>query len=678
MSNNISKKTIFRVHPSINFARVGTSNEYYLSPETSAGMPLQGTETTGGLPIKPGTESDFITSADLRDKEGLLKRQAARFRLFETVLEGDDVYPSKNTVNEIGIGSHLGDGRVVKDIIWTAHLANKKAAAYVVVNSQGVNAYNGKVPQLRNQDVYGDVNSPNRLLKLVIDPGPRAISAAEKTGAKFDKTGSAAFGSLSGEIIPLPDYPINFPGGKLFEPNGKLDSLGDILTDEKGRLLVLPGFGRAAAQYDEYGDPIPLTGDLNNAGWFDDSSDGPVSATLLFTDGTAEAAFGAWVVCGDPAFAPQIRNVVSVWDDVFDVWIRDKELALQPEIYDSETGNFNSAYQPAFETMIRPVFRAANLQRWTTLLPKIALRAHDAVDAIKSEDVPNETIMAGLNFIRNPNVAPELNIGVPLMPLSVGDAGTSFLTVTKTQYFFLEQWSKNNFIRGDGPALNQTELLDMASLSNCLGGRYVPGIEVSYVVRCTEIYMHDWRSSGAGPFRIMHKNLPYAEASKDKPFLTGGWIPMHNMTDGLEPGDISKFMSVPWQTDYNSCSIHQPSINTLGVNHTNGNETTLYWSWPAQRPDSVYVADEVVNNVLPNQKWAIRGPGAYALDPRSASTFQKALQSVTDWDRLGIVIQGTAISEGYSPEYYLEVQNKFDDAANADNPVLEWPFNTHG
>ncbi len=115
------------------------------------------------------------------------------------------------------------------------------------------------------------------------------------------------------------------------------------------------------------------------------------------------------------------------------------------------------------------------------------------------------------------------------------------------------------------------------------------------------------------------------------------------------------------------------------MNHTNGNETTLYWSWPSQRPDSVYVATEVVNNVLPQQKWAIRGPGTYALDPKSASTFQKALQSVTDWDRLGIVIQGTAIEgDTYDPEYYLEVQARFDDAANADNPVLMWPFNTHG
>lgn len=674
----MASKMVFRVHPSINFARIGSSQEFYLSPETSAGLPLENTATTGGLPIKPGTESEFVSSNDLRDADGLLKRQAARFRLYAYELDGPDTYPSKSPAQEIVVGSRLADGRVIKDIVWTVHLANKKAAAYVVVNSQGVNAYaDGKVPQLRNQGVYGDVNSPSRLSQLMIDPGPRAIAASAHSSANFDQATPASYADANGQIQEQPHYPKYFPSGKLFEPSGKLSTLGEIQTDDKGRLLVLPGLGRTAAQYDEYGDPIPLTGDLNNAGWFDDASDGPVSATLIFEDGSSSPVFGGWVICGDPGFAPQIRNVVSVWDDVYDIWVR--ELGLEPEIYNPTTGSFDPNYRPDFDEQIRPIFLAANLQRWTTNLPKMALRAHEAVKSIKATDDPKRTIMAGLNFIRNPNISAELNIGVPLMPLSVGDAGTSFLTVTKTQYFFLEQWSKNNFVSDRGSSLGPGEMLDMASLSNCLGGRFVPGIEVSYTVRCEDLYMLDWRESGAGPFRVKHKALNYAEVTPNTPFLTGGWIPKHNMLDGLEPGDISKFMSVPWQTDYNSCSIHQPSINTLGVNHTNGNETTLYWSWPSQRPDSVYVATEVINNVLPQQKWAIRGPGTYALDPKSASTFQKALQSVTDWDRLGIVIQGTAIDgDDYDPEYYLEVQARFDDASNADNPVLMWPFNTHG
>ena len=590
-------------------------------------------------------------------------------------MSGKDCYPTKAISEEICIGTKLTDGRVIKDILWSVHLANKKGASYVVVPAQGVNMYGkGKFPHLRNNEVYGGVDATERLITLIIDPGPRAISTLEKTSALFDYKSEASHLDKSGNITALPEYPINFPIKNTFQPSGKLEILGEIKTDNKGRLLVLPGFGRTAAQYDDYGNPMPLTGDLNNAGWFDDTADGPVSAVLLFEDETTEEVFGGWVVCCGPSYAPQIRNVVSVWDDVFDTWLR--QLELQPEIFDIKADKYNYHYEPSFEANVRPIFRAANLQRWTTGLPKMAIRAHEAVDAISPNDNPDNTIMAGLNFIRNPN-ADEFNLGTPLMPLSVGDAGKSFLTVTKTQYFFLEQWSKNKFDAVAGSNLSPGEYLDMAALSNCLGGRYVPGIEISYIGRCTDIYMRDWKISGAGPFRIKNKPLDYLRAQKKVPLLSGGWFPLNDLTDGLEPGDVSKFMAIPWQADYNSCSIHQPSINTNDVNMTNGNDTTLYWSWPAQRPDSVYVSEEVIDNVLPQQQWAIRGPGTYTIDPASASAFQNPLQAVKEWDRLGIIIQGTAISDDHSPDYYLEVQNKFNIKSNTDNPVLDWPFNTY-
>ena len=49
---------VYRVHPAIGIARVGNSEEFYIGPETMAGLPVEGNSTTtGGLPIKPGTES---------------------------------------------------------------------------------------------------------------------------------------------------------------------------------------------------------------------------------------------------------------------------------------------------------------------------------------------------------------------------------------------------------------------------------------------------------------------------------------------------------------------------------------------------------------------------------------------------------------------------------------------
>ena len=76
-------ETIFRVHPAINFARVGNSPEYYIAPETAAGEVIdENTGLFGGLPTKPGTENPPITAEDFRDAKGQVKRQAARFKIF--------------------------------------------------------------------------------------------------------------------------------------------------------------------------------------------------------------------------------------------------------------------------------------------------------------------------------------------------------------------------------------------------------------------------------------------------------------------------------------------------------------------------------------------------------------------------------------------------------------------
>ncbi|WP_020405791.1 LodA/GoxA family CTQ-dependent oxidase [Hahella ganghwensis] len=680
----MNKKTVFRVHPTVNFARFGTSEDYILSPETSAGLPQKGTAVTGGLPIKKGTENTPVTSKDLRDTQGNLKKQAARFRIFAYDADCTSTYPSGDGV-EVTLGTKLPDGRVVKDLIWSCHLANKKAAAYNVVNNKGIEAYaDGQVPQLRNPEVHGTIDSVYRLNRLMIDPGPRAIRAKPREFADFSRCSQASCVREKGKIEPLPDYPIRFPedtNDELFEPSGPLDTLGQMLTDDKGRLLVLSASGNAVGQYDEYGVPIQMTGDLNNVGWFDSAADGPVKVTLVFEDDTTEEAFGAWVVCGDPAYAPQIRNVVSVWDDVYNMFVRD--LDLQPDLYGEVPGEaekrYNPHYKPNFTQDIQPVFIACNLQRWTANLPPLALEAHKSVVGISEDDDPNKTIMAALNFIRNPN-ADETNIGTPLMPLSLGAAGTSFLTVTKTQYFLMEQWSKGHFDKGEVCKLGAGEALDVASMANCLGGRYVPGIEVSYTIMEKDIYIQDWSTSGAGPFRIKHYPLTYDGLKKDTPYLSSGWIPLHDMTDGLQPGDVSKFMAIPWQTDYNSCSIHATAINTDGVNESNGAESTLYWSWPSQRPDAVYVAEEVYNNVLPKQQWSIRGPGTYAVNPASAATFQDPLQSVQDWDKIGIIIQGINVesdTQTYSPELYLEVQSQLTAPGDATDPVPGWPFNAN-
>jgi len=196
--------TRFRLHPTINFARVGSSDDFYLSPETSAGLPVAGQEhLLGGLPIRRGTDNEPISSDDLRDGDGNLLRQAARFRIYVYDFSPPDRYPTGGGV-EVLPGSRLSDGRVVADVVWTVHLANKKANAYDVIPSQGLRAFaDNKLPGLRNASLYGTVDTPQRLQQLVIDPGPRALSSRTGGMVAFDARTVASYSDGAGAIAEV-------------------------------------------------------------------------------------------------------------------------------------------------------------------------------------------------------------------------------------------------------------------------------------------------------------------------------------------------------------------------------------------------------------------------------------------------------------------------------------------
>ncbi|RMF12051.1 MAG: hypothetical protein D6757_10215, partial [Alphaproteobacteria bacterium] len=342
-------QTIFRIHPTINFARVGDSEEYYIAPETAAGEIVQSDPPMfGGLPIRPGTDDTPITAEHLRDSQGRVKRQAARFRLFAYDDGPQTRYPS-GCGREVSIGSTVAtsDGpKTIRDIVWMVHLANKKANNYMIAdNGQelGILAYeNGRTPPIRNAKFGSDLGAPDRRRKLVIDAGPRALlaSTAGSVTLPFDDTTTpTTFTAATNPIVCVPDYPVSFPfmHFDLLEPQGRIDTLGEMTIEEhSGRLLVVGGYGRAAGIIDSDRKP-PLDDAIDNDNWFDDTSDGPVRALVIFHDGTWVEAVGAWFVCTDPGYAPQVRNVVSTWDDILSTWV--EKLDLIPDLFSN--GQYN-------------------------------------------------------------------------------------------------------------------------------------------------------------------------------------------------------------------------------------------------------------------------------------------------------------------------------------------------
>jgi hypothetical protein len=158
------------IHPSIGIARVGNSPDgcFY------------GPEVTDPL---PPDDTGFY-----RDKKGALKRQSARFRVYGLDANG-------KPLAELTAAN--------ADIVWTVHLANKKAAWYEFQLAQDIpEALSAPEQMLRNITV-GDRAS------LAIDPGPRRISGPDMQGGPqhtFD----------TGSFMGTPVY------------------LGELRTDEAG------------------------------------------------------------------------------------------------------------------------------------------------------------------------------------------------------------------------------------------------------------------------------------------------------------------------------------------------------------------------------------------------------------------------------------------------------------
>ena len=114
----------------------------------------------------------------------------------------------------------------------------------------------------------------------------------------------------------------------------KIKTLGQLRSDPQGRLLVIGGLGFAEAFPNA---KAPLNDYVNNKRWFDDVSDGPVTAELT-VDGKATAVDdSAWVAVGPPDFAPGVRSYRTMYDTLVDVYVRNSKAGgpfarLPPEI----------------------------------------------------------------------------------------------------------------------------------------------------------------------------------------------------------------------------------------------------------------------------------------------------------------------------------------------------------
>ena len=311
--------TVYRIHPGIGIARLGNSpDSFCIAAEQPAALPIECDQDGNSLPpdAPPGAE---MRATRMKDDEGRIRRQAARFGIWAYDDEHPHGRPLKIGDKVSGGGNH---GTLV-DVQWRVHLANKKASWYEFQQLQGEHGYASDHPR-RNPQVQGDQARQN----LIIDPGPRVVSLTGTRRAHFAPGGGAEYAAT----FPPPLRPLS------------VETLGELMTDDQGRLLVLGGHGNAGSYlYDDFGQPR-IDHYANNDGWFDDTSDGPVMARLVFFSEEVQqqrfidVEYPAWVIAAYPDYVPQIPDIVTMDEVVEDLAVQ--KFAYRTDLY-GEAGTFD-------------------------------------------------------------------------------------------------------------------------------------------------------------------------------------------------------------------------------------------------------------------------------------------------------------------------------------------------
>ncbi|MBO0930241.1 CTQ-dependent lysine 6-oxidase LodA [Fibrella aquatilis] len=593
------------LHPSVGVARLGNSKtDICLSPESIGGLPFDADSSGNSL----GPISTF------KDSIGLVKRQGQPFKIFQA--DGKEV-----TLDSPNVAS----------ISWTVHLASKKAAWYNYSELQG-NLLYGQDNSYKNQKIaFRNPKIPEaKRQSLLVDPGPRTVAGRQK------KIG------FSADKAPA-NYPVQYPPATV-KYGVAVTTLGDLLTDKAGRLVVLGGYGNA-------GGDLALTSYGGSSTWHDDISDGPVYCTITFKTGEPPVTLSAWVVVGSPDFAPEIVNISNLSDTMFDVGVR--YFNLVPEMY--AKGAWNKQYMANFQRDILPIINRIGRYQWVANVQPMAAFASNIFDFTDPSPANKQNRQNYLNYFRQNDAQPPVPPNLPqeqlfktngtsifpMMPLNSGSNSVSninimkFLSLDETQLFLLQQWADGHFVSDPAYKPYPVHPLDAASVGNCVGLPMCPGIEVTWNMQNPAVY--------ASPYRIrQHGN----EASYQQHGLT----PSRDECEGggCEPGDLTKRMACPWQADFFQCTIQYVNFTNPAVNKVKNPDGTsaplpptyyTYW-WPPQSPWDVLVGEFTAEG-----QQATGVPAGQQLNyARGINSFTQMVQY---WYALGFIRDQNASSQGF-------------------------------
>jgi L-Lysine epsilon oxidase N-terminal/L-lysine epsilon oxidase C-terminal domain len=582
-AHSLSANTVewLRVYPPLAIARVGNA-------DPGESNFVIGPETIGGAATTPdGKPARYLE--DLRTAKGEIKRQAARFRVYAKQKSGAIV---ELTARE-------------STIAWTVAVANLKAGWYQFNQAMDLPRDIAK-PATRRNAMRKGASRPY----LDITPAPQQISGTDKSDAVF---GDGSFW-------------------------GKQVYLGELRTDAEGRLLFLGGAGASASFRPGYS-PITFA---NNDGWHDDICDGPVRASVTFADGTTMEAEPGYVVATPPNFAPGLFGVVTMDDAVRETFMAKNWLARPT--------------QTSFTRDVWPIFDRLTGLQWVdhglfvvhgTGSP---LDARDAnVIARLGDDTAANAAWRHKIFalFRNPgdDAGPLVENALPQI---FGDAygekaddSRARLSIAATQYWHLKNWAEGQF-KSDWqgipvapafealPPADQIEHLNRASLHDCLGGPFHPGIELTWTMRLASVWNSAYR------LKILPGTAPAHQDLGDE-LTPAACLAAGGPYDGIAAGALTRFLGVPWQTDGTSCNSD--------ADYAAPTYLSMPTFWGARVPDQVLSLSDyeraaslgsATRSAQMQKHFTLRAD--WLRDVRGHNYFERLQKMIAEWASLGMVL----------------------------------------
>lgn len=532
--------------------------------------------------VGPEVDNPLPESAGYyRDKKKQLKRQAARFRVYGVNAKGE-------IVRELTPDN--------AKISWQVQLANEKSAWYGFQLALDIpEAASAPPTTLRNAAVADR-------MQLAIRPKARSVSGKNAKPKKFDDG--------------------QFMGKKVY--------LGETFTDQDGRLIVLGGHGVSAS----FDDSRAITF-ANNEGWYDDTSDGSVNAEVIY-EGQPLLVDPAWVIVAPPNFGPQRKSVRTMWDLMRDVAI--------------SAGTLPMPVRPSFTFDILPLFeRLAGLQ-WVNAgfasgfgwKGANDLTTPQALSRLSSASgTYNELRRTIANQFRNDAVdswspKPWPWLYGDAMAVPAAHTPRQNASLSPTQLTMLAQWAAGDFVEDydagrvwpskldEVPLAEQGDMLTKAALEFCLADAFHPGCEMTWPVRTSTLYM--------APFRFAHALEGWIAPGLGE-VITYDAINLPNgPLCGQQPGGITRWMAVPWQTDTASCrsgydKSYDPYVPSF---------------WPARVPNQVLTRQNyeiVMDEKKPlGERLAAFANRAAWIEPLGSTSYTDQINNmIHHFDHLGVV-----------------------------------------